>query len=116
MSMRNTGGAGAISRVRALTIGLVIVGALVSSACQPRAEAMFHIINYSQETVTVGWKSTGGSFLTLTPGQGRPYGFAESACTDPEPDAILIATSETGKTYTYGPRICKGTSWLIGRQ
>ncbi|GLX08570.1 hypothetical protein [Microbispora sp. NBRC 16548] len=103
------------SRVRALSIGLVIVSALASSACQPRAEAMFHIINYSQETVTVGWKSNGGSFLTLDPGEGYPYGVADSDCTNPEPDAILIATSETGKTYTYGPQICKGTSWLIGK-
>ncbi|WP_204049190.1 hypothetical protein [Microbispora siamensis] len=105
----------ATSRVRALAMGLVIAGALASSACQPRAEAMFYIINYSQETVTVKWKWGTRTLQALDPGEGYSYGFADSACTNPEPDAILIATSETGKTYTYGPRICKGTSWLIGK-
>ncbi|MEU8276344.1 hypothetical protein ACFYOK_33625 [Microbispora bryophytorum] len=102
-------------RVHLLPIGLVIAGVLVLSACQPRAEAMFFIINTTQETVTVKWKSGTRTLLTLDPGEGYSYGFADSRCTDPEPGAIFIATSETGKTYTYGPRMCKGTSWLIGK-
>ncbi|MFG1826280.1 hypothetical protein ACGFIJ_27685 [Microbispora bryophytorum] len=96
-------------------VGLVIAGALALSACQPRAGAMFYIINTSQETVTVKWKSGTRTLLTLDPGEGYSYGFADRACTDPNPGAILMATSETGKIYTYGPWICKGTSWLVGK-
>ncbi|MFF4773334.1 hypothetical protein ACFY05_10800 [Microtetraspora fusca] len=94
-------------------VGLAMAAALTLSACQPRAEEQFHIINTTHETVTVRWKSNNRSFVTLNPGERAPFGFSDKIC-DGEEVGILVATSETGETYTYGPRICKGESWRIG--
>lgn len=102
-----------LSRIRLWTVGLAVAGALTLSACQPRFEEQFYIVNNTQETVTVRWKSNEQSLATLSPGQGTPFGFADGRC-DGEDGALLVATGESGKTYTYGPRICKGESWRIG--
>ncbi|MEO3854401.1 hypothetical protein [Acrocarpospora sp. B8E8] len=92
-------------------MGLAVAGVMTLSACQPRFDAQFHIINDTHETVTVSWKGNEHSLATISPGQGTPFGFGDRC--DGENGDILVAVSESGKTYTYGPGICNGKSWRI---
>ncbi len=45
-------------------------------------------------------------------------GLPEDMCRDFEPKegGRLVATGiESGKTYTYGPLLCNGSAWNIGK-
>ncbi|MFB9721790.1 hypothetical protein [Planobispora longispora] len=75
---------------------------------------MFHIINGTQDTVTVQWKRNENPFATLPPGEGSDMGISAERCSHPPADDTLIARSASGKSYSYGPPICYGETWKIG--
>lgn len=104
------------SRTSRRATGLSIITALLLGACgTPRDSEMFHIVNDTSSTVTVGWKANDGHpFATLAPDEATSRGLHSRRCSQPKADEVLVAKAANGKAYTYGPRICSGTIWRIG--
>ncbi|GAA4198872.1 hypothetical protein GCM10022252_49950 [Streptosporangium oxazolinicum] len=97
---------------------LAVIFVVLLGACTPRDDEQFHISNYTAETVTVKHRVGGGSFATLAPKEGVSRGLTEDMCRELEPkeSGWLVATgTESGKTYTYGPLLCNGRTWTIGK-
>ncbi|NAS20442.1 hypothetical protein GT755_01940 [Herbidospora sp. NEAU-GS84] len=94
------------------TVAAITAGAIALSACQPRRDEEFQIVNRTQETIAVRWKSNDTPLATLTPGSSTSMGAPDGWC-DGKSDTALIATSEKGNTYFYGPKICGGEDWFI---
>ncbi len=97
---------------------LAVISMIFLGACTPRDDEQFHVYNYTAETVTIKGKVGGGSFAILAPNEGTSRGLTEDMCRELEPkeSGWLVATgTETGRTYTYGPLLCNGKTWTIGK-
>ncbi|MGJ6964585.1 hypothetical protein ACSDR0_21980 [Streptosporangium sp. G11] len=97
---------------------LAVISMIFLGACTPRDGEQFHIYNRTVETVTIEHKVGGGSFATLAPEEVTSRGLAEDMCRELEPkeSGWLVATgTESGRTYTYGPLLCNGRTWTIGK-
>ncbi|MBG0816092.1 hypothetical protein [Planomonospora sp. ID82291] len=95
-------------RVAALTLV-----ALLTACSTSRDEEMFHIVNGTQDTVTVQWKRDTNPFATFAPGEGIDISVPAERCNHPPADDTLIARSASGRSYSYGPPICYGEIWEI---
>lgn len=87
--------------------------ALLLCACTPVDSDLFHIVNRSREPIEVMWKRYPQPFTTVSPNSAARFYVSDGACASPQPDAGLVARAETGKTYTYGPPVCRGKTWTI---
>lgn len=83
--------------------------------CQPRSDQDFRIWNATSETVTVSWYQVSYPWVTIPPKYGKNMGYIlDSICDSALTKNSLVATTASGKKFTYGPPVCNGNTWRIG--
>lgn len=110
--MRQIRRAGAI-----IPLLLLVAGVLVGCTIEPGNDAFFRIENETGERVVLTSRSeqtepTPRPFRTLEPGQVDQGGLGEEC----RKNSSVTAVTPSGRTFTFGPPICRGDYWPIGRK
>ncbi|MEV0348028.1 hypothetical protein AB0H88_19835 [Nonomuraea sp. NPDC050680] len=88
---------------------------LLCACSTPTDREKFYIANQTGETITVQWKGEAAPFATIAPEDGMSLSIPADRCSRAPAADTLIAHAQAGKTFMYGPPICYGATWKIGK-
>ncbi|GAA4196927.1 hypothetical protein [Microbispora amethystogenes] len=84
-------------------------------SCTPLDSDFIQVVNGTGEVITVSLQGHPRPFATLTPNAATSFYPQDEQCDRPRPDDAMVARTESGTTYTYGPPLCRGKTWNVGR-
>ncbi|TQS24772.1 hypothetical protein [Microbispora sp. KK1-11] len=95
----------------ALSLASIVLAA--TAACQPREARYLHIENRLPEPVSVRWIHEKDLTTDIGPGEEFDLKVGDPGCFVGVHDDVLVATTRSGRTVTFGPSACMGRTWTI---
>ncbi|MEV7805740.1 hypothetical protein AB0O28_22605 [Microbispora sp. NPDC088329] len=101
------------ARRTAVALSLASVVLAAATACQPRESRYLHIENRLPEPVSVRWIHEKDRSIDVGPGEEFDLRVGDPGCFMMPDEDVLIATTRSGRTVTFGPSACMGKTWTI---